>query len=302
MQASTTALFDRLLSHRVRGFSSADSSLAGVRAALAKGVRHIEIDIRRTRDGVVIACHDPFIKAANGYVYVQHADWAELRSISAGHELATLSDILRAFAAEAPAPTKLHLDIKETGFESALIAELQTLRLMSRVVIVSWIPEVLRACHRLAASVPLCFSHLTFTRLPVAYRIGTYLHERHPLVLQYLSAAVMSGDSVESAKAQAIRFHDNGDVFDGPPIPPEATPVHIVPYLLDGPMLTLLTQSNGLVCIPKPMATRALVERYHALGVKVAVFALGKATPRSIVEKLDADILYIDDPRAFAVR
>ena len=49
---------DRLLSHRLRGFSPWEASLEGLRAALSHGVHWLEVDTRVTSDGTILAIHD----------------------------------------------------------------------------------------------------------------------------------------------------------------------------------------------------------------------------------------------------
>jgi glycerophosphoryl diester phosphodiesterase len=52
-------IFPKLLSHRAKGFDRSDSSVVGIAAALQQGVKHVEIDLQATSDGVLVAHHDP---------------------------------------------------------------------------------------------------------------------------------------------------------------------------------------------------------------------------------------------------
>src|SRR6187402_2627002 len=90
----------RLLSHRLRGFDDRESTCSGLERALAAGVRHVEFDVRVTRDGQLVACHDSFFKADDGsWQYVDAWDLAALRAQRAMRGLATVDEMCACFAA-----------------------------------------------------------------------------------------------------------------------------------------------------------------------------------------------------------
>ena len=55
-----------LISHRFRGFSKHENTIAGLTAALDFGVRHLEFDIRVARCGTPMIYHDEFTLDAKG--------------------------------------------------------------------------------------------------------------------------------------------------------------------------------------------------------------------------------------------
>jgi glycerophosphoryl diester phosphodiesterase len=70
------------------------------------GVDYVELDVRRSRDGVLVLCHDPRVRHAGRLRAVADLDAGELREAIPG--LLTLDDALQVLAGRAHA----HLDLK----------------------------------------------------------------------------------------------------------------------------------------------------------------------------------------------
>ncbi len=84
-----------IIGHRGARARFPENTLSGFRAALAAGVRHFEIDVGMTRDGVVVLSHDPCLspdltRAANGRWIdtktpaIKDWDYAELQQFDVG--------------------------------------------------------------------------------------------------------------------------------------------------------------------------------------------------------------------------
>ncbi len=113
--------------------------------ALANSCHGIEFDVRYTRDGRPILCHDPTLGgieiAANDYASLQR-HWSDL---------ASLEDVLARFSAS----SYLDIELKVGGYEKALLAALQASPPQRGYVISSFLPEVLLRLHDLDSSLPL---------------------------------------------------------------------------------------------------------------------------------------------------
>lgn len=83
------------------------------RAAVATGADYVELDIRRTADGDLVAFHDPRTAREHLVAAVGHARLGQL----AGYAVPTVADVLAAIRGRA----KGHLDLKETGGEEELV-------------------------------------------------------------------------------------------------------------------------------------------------------------------------------------
>jgi glycerophosphoryl diester phosphodiesterase len=126
----------------------AENTLAAFDYAVANGCHGIEFDVRYTRDGRPILCHDPRLKgidiAATDYVRLQRHK----------PDLASLEDVLARFSAS----SYLDIELKVAGNEEAIIAALRACPPQRGYVISSFLPEVLLRLHQLDASLPLGYT------------------------------------------------------------------------------------------------------------------------------------------------
>ncbi len=84
-----------------------------VGAYLAAGADYVEVDIRRTADGQLVAHHDPCTSQGHPVAGLEYRRLCEL----AGCEVPRVADVLAAIKGRA----RGHLDLKETGFEAGLV-------------------------------------------------------------------------------------------------------------------------------------------------------------------------------------
>ena len=82
-------------------------------AAIAMGVDFVEVDVRKTSDGVAIVCHDD--RTASGRL-VSSLAYAEVEA-ELGPEALTFEEILDLAAGR----TRLHVDLKEGGYEDEVV-------------------------------------------------------------------------------------------------------------------------------------------------------------------------------------
>jgi glycerophosphoryl diester phosphodiesterase len=82
-------------------------------AALASGAGYVEVDVRRTADGHLVACHDPLTSQGQPVGAVSYARLCEL----AGVEVPLVADVLALLGGRA----RGHLDLKEAGYEPGLV-------------------------------------------------------------------------------------------------------------------------------------------------------------------------------------
>ena len=114
-----------------RGGSLLDGQTAAERYAQAieLGVDFVEFDVRRTRDGVSVICHDESTvsgRAIRAFTYKELID--EL-----GSEALTFQELLDV----AGGRVGLHLDLKETGYESDIVRATLECCALDRFVITS---------------------------------------------------------------------------------------------------------------------------------------------------------------------
>ena len=93
------------ISHRGGGVLATENCVRGIELALGHGVEMIEVDVRRSRDGVLVLSHDDIPHGA--HASIAGSTLAELRA--AAPDIATLDEALEAVRGHA----RLNLDIKD---------------------------------------------------------------------------------------------------------------------------------------------------------------------------------------------
>jgi len=107
-----------VIGHRGASSYAPENTMAAFDLALQMGVRHVELDIRLTRDGHIVVIHDDTVdRTTNGFGPVMSYTLAALRELDAGswfgspfagERIPTLSDVLARYKGRA----HLHMEIK----------------------------------------------------------------------------------------------------------------------------------------------------------------------------------------------
>lgn len=160
-----------LCGHRGSGRGHEENTLPSFRAAVAAGLRWVEVDARATADGVLVARHDPELEDGRSIAALTAAETDE-----AG--LMRVADLF----AELPAEVSLDVEVK-TALEdtlrprerttAALVAELVASR-DRHVLITSFDPAALVIVRERAPAVPLGL--LTWIRFPLRKAIPAARH------------------------------------------------------------------------------------------------------------------------------
>jgi glycerophosphoryl diester phosphodiesterase len=148
-----------VIAHRGASGTAPENTMAAFRRATELGARFIETDLHLSRDGAIVAIHDPTLdRTTSGRGPVMAHSLEELRTLDAGswfspefagEQIPTLDEIL-GFAAQAD--VNLYLEIKgESGYgiERALVAALRGRVEAMRVVVLSFDPPTLELVRRL---------------------------------------------------------------------------------------------------------------------------------------------------------
>lgn len=139
------------------------------RDAVTTGAEYVELDIRKTGDGVLVVRHDPLAPSGAGY---------EQLCESAGHQVPRVADVLGLIAGQARA----HLDLKETGYEAEVI-DLATQAVGAGAFIVTTLEdESVSAIKRAFPGVPTALSvGRDLSRVPRSRWAGIRASELFPL-------------------------------------------------------------------------------------------------------------------------
>jgi len=273
-----------IVSHRLRGFDSHDASLAGLLKALEKKVSVFEVDCRVTRDGEIVIHHDA--RLGNDFPlqpYIADKTLKELKQIhykNSNDSLLTLDELF-----ETIAPRKdvmLFLDIKESGKEEKIIEKAIKSKLLDKITIVSWLPEVLFKINTLSPSTPLCFSF---------YPISTTFTSQ----LNYLSAkakSTLSGTITNRCTFLFNKYNYDNRVNGKYGLDYE----HFVSLPLSGKMLDLLQSVKGIVCVNYKLPTQHFIEQLKKHNLQICLYSINTESDlRKYSIKFQPDIVLTDN-------
>jgi hypothetical protein len=132
-----------VICHRGASEFAHENTLEAYRAALELGADGSEIDIRRTRDGVLVCFHDDMLdQLLDAFGDVADYDWAELKAFSfrkpgAFGEFCRIPTLEDVFELHKRAAGLVHLDVKRPELEPAIIALVERMDLWDHVVAVN---------------------------------------------------------------------------------------------------------------------------------------------------------------------
>jgi glycerophosphoryl diester phosphodiesterase len=110
----------KIIGHRGAAGIAPENTLVSIEAALKVGVDEIEMDLRRTKDGVVILLHDSSTRrVAEARLDTKQLTLAELQDLTrhTSFEITTFETVLKLVGTQKP----LVLDIKEDGMAYELV-------------------------------------------------------------------------------------------------------------------------------------------------------------------------------------
>lgn len=178
-----------IIGHRGAPKQAPENTLESFRAALEAGADMIELDVRLTRDNVLVALHDQTLnRTHNQHVTVAKHTYAELMDMHLAPHLATLDEILVEFFGV----ILLNIELKSNGSSEALV---QTVRRHIRkkadwdnILISSFRARELTRLRRLAPHIPLALLHNNNPFIFIAYErrlrlsaVGFHRLYTHPL-------------------------------------------------------------------------------------------------------------------------
>lgn len=293
----------QLISHRLRNFDLNDATEIGLRNAISKGVKFIEVDLRITKDNELVINHDPHLIehfSTNKFIY--QLTLIELKKINFNknscQSILTFDRLIEIFS-EISSETILCLDIKEFGLEEKIISKLEKFNLNSRIVIISWLPQVLFKINKLNPALTLCFSYIPihnfykfhlfkmiFDKLKLTNKLGRISSFIKIKKFQHYNYTTLFFDDYNQIN---LLNNEMQKGFDSE---------HLVSDFLQNDLLKILQQTNGWICVPYKLIDENFVIKYKNLGIKVCVFTIKKKkTLQFILQKIKPDFILTDNPK-----
>lgn len=258
----------QLISHRFRGFSEYENTIAGLRSALDFGVEQVEFDIRVTRCGTPLIYHDESAKTVTGELqHISNIMAKDRHRLGGAFAHMPSAESLFEAAASHENKARLLIDMKDAGFEDMLVALAKACRLTERIVWVSWLPETLYKIRALLPNAELTLSH--------------WCQNPNAAIRASHKVYVAQNGHIPRPSRKLVRGERSGWFVDGP---------------LKGEIRDLIQN----ICVPASMITRDLVEDYQADAIKVSAFSYVTREGVDRAEKeLGLDDYFIDKKIVF---
>jgi glycerophosphoryl diester phosphodiesterase len=155
--------------------------LAAIQKGIALGVDFVEIDVRRTEDGVLVVLHDETVnRTTNGKGRVDRLCLRDIEKLNAGNgeHIPTLEEVLKVAAGE----TGLMLELKITGAAQQTVEAVREAGFREPVIYASFLHDELKHVRTVDPEAPLMvlFGGLSRPSVARAIRYGpTYVGLRH---------------------------------------------------------------------------------------------------------------------------
>lgn len=176
----------KICAHRGASHKYPENSLSAFLEAVRVRADSVEVDVRQTGDGHLVACHDFNLSRLTGSpLQLSEISLEEFKKLRINNleRMATLEEILTGVEDKAG----IILDIKENGLEKKILKLLYKRSLESNVIISSFDPRVIATTKRLAPTIKTALIAGPFSILPLAVKICFYLRK----VTEYIKADYM---------------------------------------------------------------------------------------------------------------
>jgi glycerophosphoryl diester phosphodiesterase len=169
------------IGHRGAAGHAPENTLAAVRQGIDLGVDFVEIDVRRTADGVLVALHDATVnRTTNGKGRVDALSLGEVRRLDAGNgeRIPMVEEVLQM----AGGRTGLMVELKVAGLAHLAVQTVQKAQLDTPVIYASFLHEELMHVRAVETKAELMVLFDRLPRAPVAYAMqyhAGYVGLRH---------------------------------------------------------------------------------------------------------------------------
>jgi glycerophosphoryl diester phosphodiesterase len=181
-----------------------ENTLGSYRAAVAAGLRWVEVDARLTADSVLVARHDPVVDDGRFIADLTAAETDELGLMRVAD---LLQELPSAVAVDIDVKTSLEDTLRErTATTAALVADLARAERARRTVLVtSFDPAALVIMREYAPAVPTGL--LTWTRFPLRKAIPAAAHLGVDVVIAQVESFRLEDSSTTVAHVERDAAH-----------------------------------------------------------------------------------------------
>jgi len=175
-----------ICAHRGASHKYAENTLEAFRKAVEQRADSIEVDVRQTRDGELVACHDFNLSRLTGIAAdlseISLDDFKKLR-IMGQEPPATLEEIV----SEIGNPVSIVFDIKENHLEQKILKLIRDKSLEDRAIVSSFDPRILANIKLLNPEIRTALIAGPISIMPLAVNVCFYLRR----VSEYIKSDYM---------------------------------------------------------------------------------------------------------------
>ena len=131
------------IGHRGAAGHAPENTLAAIQKGIALGVDFVEIDVRRTKDGVLVVLHDETVnRTTNGKGRIDHLCLRDIEKLNAGNgeHIPTLEEVLKVAAGK----TGLMLELKIRGAAQQTVEAVREAGFRDPVIYASFLHDELK--------------------------------------------------------------------------------------------------------------------------------------------------------------
>ncbi len=131
------------IGHRGAAAYEPENTLRSFKKAIRIGVDMVEMDIRKTKDGKIVVMHDEKLnRTTNGKGFVRAHTFDQVRSLDAGkgEKVPTLEEVISLTEGKCG----IVIELKEPDTEKEVINLIKEKKIGSKVIIVSFYPNILQ--------------------------------------------------------------------------------------------------------------------------------------------------------------
>jgi len=173
----------KICAHRGASCRYPENSLKAFTKAIEQKADSIEVDVRRTGDGHLVACHDFNLSRLTGrhlrLSEISLAEFQKLR-INGLEPPSSLEEILVRVGKR----VEIILDVKECGLENKLLKLIYDLSLENRIIISSFDPRIIATTREKSPEIKTALIAGPLSILPLAIKVCFYLRK----VTDYIKA------------------------------------------------------------------------------------------------------------------
>jgi len=169
------------IGHRGAAGHAPENTLAAIQKGIALGVDFVELDVRRTADGMLVVLHDATVnRTTNGKGRIDRLCLRDIEKLNAGNgeHIPTLEEVLKVAAGKAG----LMLELKITGAAQQTVEAVREAGFREPVIYASFLHDELKHVRTVDPEAPLMvlFGGLSRAFVARAIKYGpTYVGLRH---------------------------------------------------------------------------------------------------------------------------